>query len=168
MNKLTPTLLNAEDFAPFGEIIDLRTAKTQAINYGLTTRYHDLATVDTANQDGRTLINVFRSNPITLPHQVAVMERHPLGSQAFIPTGQNPFLVLVGLGETTLETDSLKLFITDGRQGVNYFTNTWHHYQMVLGSSADFVVIDRGGPGDNLEEVHLQDGPWIELEATGV
>ncbi|MFT7533819.1 MAG: ureidoglycolate lyase, partial [Gammaproteobacteria bacterium] len=158
---LIPQPLTSEAFAPFGEVIDLRCAKTQDINFGLTTRFHDLATVDTSGENGRPLINVFRSNPLPMPHQVKIMERHPLGSQAFIPMHQDPYLILVGSGEQEFEPDSLKLFITDGLQGVNYYTNTWHHYQMVIKQTADFVVIDRGGSGNNLEEVELLNGPTI-------
>lgn len=152
MTVLRPQPLTSEAFAPFGEVIDLRNAKTMSINFGLTTRFHDLVSIDTATGGGHTLVNVFRSDPITLPHKVAVMERHPLGSQAFMPMGNIRFMVLVGSGEQQLDPGSLQLFITDGQQGVNYFRNTWHHYQMVLQQSADFVVVDRGGPGNNLEE----------------
>ena len=162
MTELTARPLTEEAFAPYGEVIDLRKAQTQDINYGLTTRYHDLASIDTLREGGRTLVNVFRSAPITLPHTVRVMERHPLGSQAFIPMNDRPFLVLVGKGIDRLEVESLQLFITDGEQGVNYHANTWHHYQMVLGQTSDFLVIDRGGPGNNLEEVQLTRGPVIE------
>ncbi len=156
MIELIAEPLTVEIFATFGEIIDLRQARTQSINFGLTTRFHDLATVDTHREGGRTLINIFRSEPIPLPHQVLVMERHPLGSQAFIPMTPTRFLVLVGEGKNTLNEASLRLFITDGVQGVNFHANTWHHYQMVLDHAADFVVIDRGGPDDNLDEVVLE------------
>lgn len=155
MIELVAEPLSATAFAPFGEVIDLRDAHRVPINHGLTVRFHDLATVDVAADGGHALVNVFRSRPIALPHTVEVMERHPLGSQAFIPMGARRMLVLVGAGGQRIDADSLRLFVSDGHQGVNYFRNTWHHYQMVLDGTADFVVVDRGGPGANLEEVDL-------------
>ena len=156
-----PTLraepLTVEGFRPFGEVIDTRTARQVPINYGLTTRFHDLATVDVTGDGARVLVNVFRSQPIALPHRVEVMERHPLGSQVFIPVGTARVLVLVALGERHPDVSSFRLFITDGKQGVNYARNTLHHYQMVLDEPADFLVVDRGGPGDNLDEVNVAD-----------
>lgn len=161
MRELKPQTLSTDAFAEYGEVVDLANAKTQSINQGLTTRFHDLATVDTDTQNGRTLINVFRSNPINLPHRVEIMERHPLGSQCFFPLAKTPYLVLVGKGEIDIDPDSLRLFYCDGTLGVNYFRNTWHHYQMVLGESADFLVIDRGGPGNNLEEQSVAEADLV-------
>jgi ureidoglycolate lyase len=155
MVELVARPLTAEAFAPYGEVIDLRTAKTMPINTGLTTRFHDLVSVDVAAEGGKSLVNVFRSRPLPLPHRVRIMERHPLGSQAFIPMQETRFLVLVGRGEQALDESSLELFVTDGRQGVNFFRNTWHHFQITLGAEADYLVVDRGGPGNNLEEVEV-------------
>jgi ureidoglycolate lyase len=166
--ELSPMPLTPENFAPFGEVIDLSTASTQSINFGLTTRFHDLLSVDTASEDGRTLINVFRSQPIKLPHRVEVMERHPLGSQAFIPMTASDFFILVGSGVETLDVDSLRLFFSDGSRGVNYHKNTWHHYQMVLDTEADFLVVDRGGPGNNLQEQPINEHIVIPESARNV
>ena len=164
MHDLVPQPLTADAFAPFGEVIDLRTAKQIPINYGLTTRYNDLCTFDTGDENGRTIVNVFRSNPTPLPHAVKIMERHPLGSQAFISTSNRPFLVLVAPPGEQVHADDLQLFITDGQQGVNFYKNTWHHYQLVLGEQTDFIVIDRGGSGDNCIEVELQGRASIRAE----
>ena len=156
MAELVARPLTADAFAPYGEVIDLRTAKTIPINTGLTTRFHDLVSVDVAAEGGKPLVNVFRSRPLPLPHRVRIMERHPLGSQAFIPMQETRFLVLVGRGEQALDESSLELFVTDGRQGVSFFRNTWHHFQITLGAEADYLVVDRGGPGNNLEEVEVE------------
>ncbi|KAA3632902.1 MAG: ureidoglycolate lyase [Proteobacteria bacterium] len=155
MIELHPEPLTADTFRPYGEVIDTRDVEPTPINGGLTARYHDLATVDVATGGGRALVNVFRTRPLPLPHRVTVMERHPLGSQAFMPIGAARFLVLVGLGDSRFDPGSVKLFVSDGHQGVNYSRNTWHHYQIVLGATADFLVIDRGGPGNNLEEARV-------------
>lgn len=148
--------LTADAFRPYGEVIDRRTAEQIGINYGLTTRYHDLARVDAGGEDARVLINIFRTAPLPLPHHVQVMERHPLGSQAFIPLDDTRFYVLTASGEHKPEPNSFRLFLTDGHQGVNYSRNTWHHFQMVIDHVAEFIVIDRGGTGDNLDEVDVK------------
>ena len=165
MRDLKPIPLTPEAFEPFGEVIDTRTAKQIPINYGLTTRFNDMATIDTDEQGGRPIVNVFRSNPVQLPHTVKIMERHPLGSQAFIPTNQQPFLVLVAHAGDTVHADDLVLFITDGQQGVNFFKNTWHHYLLVQGEQSDFIVIDRGGSGNNLVEVEISGDAQIRADA---
>jgi ureidoglycolate lyase len=154
---LTIEPLTVDAFRPFGEVIDKRTAKQIGINYGLTTRYHDLAHVDAGGEDARVLINIFRTAPLPLPHHVRVMERHPLGSQAFIPLGSTRFYVLTATGAHRPDPHTFRLFITDGYQGVNYSRNTWHHFQIVIDHVAEFIVIDRGGAGANLDEVNVED-----------
>lgn len=161
MNELASQPISAEAFAPYGEVIDLENAQQLSINQGLTTRYHDLFNIDTAEQGGRTIVSIFRSSPLPLPHRVEVMERHPLGSQAFLPIDDDPFLVLVGHTGNTLSEEDLLLFHTNGRQGVNFFKNTWHHFQICLGKTRDFIVIDRGGSGNNLEELKLTEEIYI-------
>ncbi len=153
--SLTPEPLNAEAFAPFGQVLDLREASSFAINQGLTTRFNDLAQVSFSGESPRTLINVFRSTPISLPHRVQLMERHPLGSQAFYPLNGARFLVLVAPEGDSVRAEELRLFITDGEQGINFNPNTWHHYQLALDKVSDFLVVDRGGPGENLQEIEV-------------
>ena len=167
MTELNARPLSREAFADFGEVIDLQHARRIPINDGLTTRFHDLFTIDVTDGGGRPIVSVFRTAPLPLPHRVRVMERHPRGSQAFIPLDpldNLPFLVLVGAGSgSRLRAADLSLFITDGRQGVNLHKNTWHHFQIVLGKERDFIVVDRGGDddGDNLEETRIEDEVWV-------
>ena len=153
MRTLSPIPLEAEAFAPFGEVISLEGARQIPINAGLTTRFHDLCRIDCGAENGHVLLNVFRTDPLPLPHEVEIMERHPLGSQAFIPLDADPFLVLVAPPGDTVDAGDLVLFRTSGNQGINFARNTWHHFQIVTGRRRDFLVIDRGGPGENLEEV---------------
>ena len=165
MTNLTARPLTAVAFAAFGEVIEPENAGRISINDGLTTRFHDLFTIDVNDNGGRPVVSLFRTAPLPLPHRVRVMERHPRGSQAFMPTDEIPFLVLVG-GDVGGDVDSidaadLSLFITNGRQGVNFYKNTWHHFQIVLEKQRDFIVIDRAGPGDNLEETKINDEVWI-------
>ena len=161
MVELQAIPLTAEDFAPFGEVIELSAARQFPINNGLTTRFHDLLTIDAGHASGRPIVNVFRTDPLPMPHRVEIMERHPLGSQAFLPMQDTPFLVLVGDAGDKLRGQDLTLFRTNGHQGVNLNRNTWHHFQIVLDHTQDFIVIDRGGPGDNLEEIRVDDEVWI-------
>lgn len=164
--KLSPQPLTAKAFAAYGDVIE-PAGDPIVINEGFTRRFHDLAKVDVSN-GGHTLINLFRSTPKPFPISVTMMERHPLGSQAFIPLSPTPFLILVALAETsTLTADDLELFISNGKQGVNYHRNVWHHYCLALERETDFLVVDRGGPGGNLEEVSLQ-GESVLIEETTV
>ena len=153
--------LTAENFSPFGEVIELESARQILINQGLTTRFHDLLSIDVKDQQGHAIVNVFRSSPLPLPHRVITMERHPLGSQAFLPMASHPFLILVALPGDTITAGDLKLFRTNGKQGINFFKNTWHHFQIVLDHTQDFLVIDRGGAGNNLQELDIEEIVWI-------
>jgi ureidoglycolate lyase len=160
-NKLiTPELLTRENFAPFGDVIEVNdNAKNFSINDGFTQRYHDLAAVDVTQENGRTLINIFRSTPLAQPVSINMMERHPLSSQAFIPMGQHPFLVVVApKGE--LDTTRIRVFLASSNQGVNYHKGTWHHYCLALHQVSDFIVVDRGGVGNNCDTIKL-DGALV-------
>ena len=161
MINLIPEPLTEASFAPFGDVIELATAQQFQINQGLTTRFHDLLEIDASEQDGRAIVSVFRTDPLPLPHRVTVMERHPLGSQAFLPMDHEPFLVLVADNGDIVTADNLHLFITNGYQGINLRRNTWHHFQIGLGRQRDFFVIDRAGNGTNLEETHIEEAVQI-------
>jgi ureidoglycolate lyase len=154
MKTLRVERLTRAAFAPFGDVIELEGARHFPINGGTTERYHDLATVDVGTQGGRTLISVFRGQPRALPVEISMMERHPLGSQAFLPLAHASYLVVVApAGE--LDPAQLRAFWTDGWQGVNYAKGVWHHPLLALERVSDFVVVDRGGEGPNCDEVAL-------------
>jgi ureidoglycolate lyase len=161
---LTVELLTREAFAPFGGVIELDHAQHFAINDGTAERYHDLANVDVCEHGGRPLISVFRGQPRRLPFEVKMLERHPLGSQAFIPIDKRPYVVVVAQ-ERELHPEKLRTFITRGWQGVNYAKGIWHHPLIALEEVTDFLVVDRGGKGDNLEEWTLSCPGWLTREA---
>nr|WP_203566038.1 ureidoglycolate lyase [Aurantimonas aggregata] len=138
-------------FAPFGDVIETEGAEERLINGGTTTRYHDLARVDVTAEAGRPLISIFRGQPFALPVAIAMMERHPLGSQAFVPLQKTPFLVVVAEDEDGRPGAPLAFLVEDGR-GVNYARNVWHHPLLALDTVSDFLVVDRGGVQANLEE----------------
>ena len=147
--------LTAEAFAPFGDVMDVRTSVSFPINAGRTQRHHDLAKVETLGENAHTLINIFVSQPVTLPLELTFLERHPQGSQAFMPLHQERFIVVVAPPGEHINPDEVRAFVTDGRQGVNYRTGTWHAIQSVLEREGEFLVVDRGGDGNNCDEFPL-------------
>jgi len=153
-HKLQVEPLAAAAFAPFGEVIEATAeARHYPINGGNTTRYHDLARID-AGPDGRAIVSIFRSQGITLPFAVRMLERHPLGSQAFMPLSANPYLVVVAPPGPASDPTAIRAFLAAPGQGANYAPGVWHHPLLALGP-ADFLVIDRSGPGSNCEEYAL-------------
>lgn len=154
--------LTREAFAPFGDVIQLEGSHHYPINLGTTERFHDLADIDVTDNDGRTLVNLFRGQPRELPFAIEMMERHPYGSQAFIPLTADPYLIVVAL-PGPLSPENLRAFITTGWQGVNYAKNTWHHPLLALEKVSDFIVIDRGGPGNNCIEETLAEPLYLQL-----
>lgn len=157
--RLRPQPLSREAFAPFGDVIQTDGAKHFQINEGTTTRFHDLAQVDTAEQGGRAIISIFRGDPRPMPFDIRIMERHPLASQAFVPLFARPYLVVVARPEildgTTITAKDLEVFLAQPGQGVNYARNVWHHPLIALDAQSDFLIVDRDGEGDNLVEVHF-------------
>jgi ureidoglycolate lyase len=158
--QIIPKTLSRDKFSQFGDVIEVNdNAKNFSINDGFTQRYHDLAQVDVTENNGRTLINIFRSTPLEQPVSIKMMERHPLSSQAFIPMGQQPYLVVVApKGE--FDISKIEVFLASSNQGVNYHKGTWHHYCLALHQVSDFIVVDRGGAGDNCDVVNL-DGSLV-------
>ncbi|MBL8770696.1 MAG: ureidoglycolate lyase [Phenylobacterium sp.] len=158
MRSLAPEPLTADAFAPFGDVIEATdAAEAMPINYGWTTRFNALA--DVAVGDGRAIISIFRSKPLT-PPVLKVFERHPLGSQAFMPLSGRPFLVAVA-PPGDFDPARVRLFRAAATQGVNYARGTWHHFLLALEAESDFLVVDREGPGDNLDELELAPADWI-------
>ena len=138
-------------FAPFGDVIEIAGAEERPINNGTTMRYHDLAHVAVDAEGGRPLISIFRGQPFALPVEIRMVERHPLGSQAFFPLSGRPWLVVVA-GDEGGRPGAPVAFLASGAQGVNYAPGTWHHPLLSLETVCDFLIVDRGGPGSNLEE----------------
>lgn len=161
---LSPDPLTAEAFAPFGEVIEVSPrARAIPINYGATTRYDALAQVDVADGGGRPIISIFRGQTLD-PPVLKVFERHPLGSQSFTPLDGRPFLVAVA-PPGPFDPAAVRLFRAEGRQGVNYAKGVWHHYLLPLDGPGDFLVVDRAGPGENLDEIDLEPADWITVGA---
>ena len=153
MQVIPPAPLTAEAFAPYGDILDA-SGDFRLINEGLCQRHHDRANLD-FGQDGRAGISIFHAEPRALPYTFDLIERHPDGSQAFIPMTGHPFLVIV-----TRSPDATPLaFLTNGAQGINLHRGTWHGVLTPLHAPGLFAVIDRIGPTPNLEE-HRYSKSW--------
>lgn len=149
MMKLEVLPLNQHTFSAYGDVIETDKRDFFHINDGLVERYHDLANVEVLEQD-RTLISINRAQPAAMPIVVHELERHPLGTQAFMPMNGEAFVVIVALGEDKLDLSTLKAFITNGQQGVNYHRNVWHHPLFAWQTVTNFLTVDRGG-SDNCD-----------------
>jgi ureidoglycolate lyase len=147
--KIAP--LTKAGFAPFGEVIEIDGAQHYPINQGFAERFNDLAQVEAEAVN----ISIVVAKPRPKPIAITLMERHPLGSQIFYPLQDRPWLVLV-CGNPQDRT-SFRAFSATGRQGINYSRNVWHHPLLVLDAESRFLVVDRKGPGANLEEVSIDE-----------
>jgi ureidoglycolate lyase len=156
--------LTREAFAPFGELITLAGARHYPINGGTTERFHDLASIDVSDQGGKPLLSLFRGKPRRLPFEISIMERHPLGSQAFIPLSGGRYLVIVA-ASGQFDERTVRVFLAGGSEGVNYTKAVWHHGLFALDEESDFMVVDRGGPGVNCEEISLSQPILITEQA---
>lgn len=147
--------LTREAFAPFGDVMEASDAARHfPINGGTTERYHDLADIQLDAQ-GRAIVSIFRGQPRALPFTITMLERHPLGSQAFMPLNGRPYLVAVAPRGDTFGANDVRVFLARGDQGVNYAAGVWHHPLLVLGEVSDFLIVDRAGPGANCDERDL-------------
>ena len=136
-------------FAPFGDVLDA-TGDFRLINAGLCQRHHDRAQID-VGQDARPGISIFRAEPRTLPYEFALIERHPEGSQAFLPMTEHPFLVIVAADDAG-RPGPPRVFLTNGAQGINLHRGTWHGVLTPLAAPGLFAVVDRIGTTPNLQE----------------
>lgn len=151
--------LTAPGFAPFGDVLEAKGPPDRLINAGLCGRYHDRARLDlAADEGGRAGMSIFDAQARALPYDFDLVERHPLGSQAFVPMTAAPFLVIVAPDEAGTP-GTPRAFLTDGAQAVNLHRGIWHGVLTPLAAPGLFAVIDRIGPGSNLEEFRYP-RPW--------
>ncbi|MBI47025.1 ureidoglycolate lyase [uncultured Marinobacter sp.] len=146
--------LTREAFALFGDVIDTDGAESFPINQGRTERFHALSRVELSGATDRGILSIFRGQPLT-PLEIALMERHPLGSQSFIPMNNVDFLAVVA-PPGDFDEAAVRVFLVKGHQGVTYHAGTWHAPLLPLTADADYLVVDRQGLGQNCDEVDLQ------------
>jgi ureidoglycolate lyase len=144
--------LTAEEFLPFGDVLEA-TGDFRLINAGLCRRHHDRARLDFG--DARGGISVFKAEARRLPYEFDLVERHPDGSQAFLPMSEHPFLVIVAPDEGGVPGAPLA-FLTNGAQGISLLRGTWHGVLTPLSAPGLFAVVDRIGTTPNLEEYHYR------------
>jgi ureidoglycolate lyase len=160
-NRLRVTRLTREGFRPFGDVLDASGTPDDLANGGAAQVFRNRAEVDVGAEGGRLSINVVRAAPTPLPLRIAVMERHPLSSQAFSPLAGEDWLVVVA-PPGPLDADAIVAFRAGPDQGVNYRRGVWHHPLIALGLTSDFLVIDRVGEGANLEIERLAEPLLID------
>ena len=155
--------LTSKSFSEFGEVIETEGRKSYLINDGMCERYDHLAEIKTDHGEGKPIISIFRSNHYKFPIKLKLLEKHPKGSQAFMPLHNDPFLVIVA---TEFEgcPSNPQVFITNGYQGINLYKNTWHGVLTPILKKCDFLVIDRTGETSNLIEFFLQKPMIIDTE----
>lgn len=141
--------LTAAVFAPFGDVMEATGAADKMINRGRCGRFHDRAQLDFS--DGKAGISIFQGETESLPLTLEMMERHPQGSQAFVPMSADAFLVVVAADEKGTPVNP-QAFITAPGQAINFHRGTWHGVLTPLAAPGLFAVIDRIGAGANLEE----------------
>ena len=148
--KIEP--LTAKAFAPFGDVIERDGAELININQNFAQRFNDLARVEVQLEGGSVNISLANAHPRPQPIAITMMECHPLGSQIFYPLQDMPWLVLVCADPQ--DEKSFRCFTASSQQGINYSRGAWHHPLLVL-QPQRFFIVDRKGPGVNLEEVKL-------------
>jgi len=161
---LVPKPLTSERFAPFGDVIESVVDRTAAMNAERFERFDDLCKLDMAD-DGRVAVSIARCRVATaLPYRLDMVERHPLGSQAFVPLGPSRMIVVVAPPEESVEASDLCAFVTNGRQGINYHRGTWHMPLIAFASGQEFLIIDRAADQPNCD-MHSLDEPVMLVES---
>lgn len=157
MPSLKLEQLTQSGFADFGDVLEMDGRDWFPINGGTTRRYHCQALVQTAGTDGQAGISLARGDAFHLPINIAMLERHPLGSQAWIPMDGASFIVVVAPDgpDGRPHEGAIRAFYADGSQGVNYHQGTWHHPLLTLGRKGSFIVVDRIGDAPNCDECNL-------------
>jgi len=146
--------MSADAFAPFGDLLEAKGTPDKIINQGLCGRFHDRARMDFS--DGRVGISIFHAEKRDLPLKLDLVERHPDGSQAFVPMSHQPFLVVVAEDQNGIP-QNIRAFLTEAGQAINIHRGVWHGVLTPLYDPGLFAVIDRIGEGPNLEEYWLPD-----------
>ena len=149
---ITVEPLTSEAFASYGDVIETDGNACFPINAGRADRYDALCSVDCEGSKNGAVISLVKARRYDFPKTVTFLERHPFGSQAFIPAGEAPFLVVVAVPGGTVDESTLKAFLTNGKQGINYHRNTWHHVMLTPFEDVTFIVVDRSDPETNCEE----------------
>jgi ureidoglycolate lyase len=161
--ELVPKPLTKERFAPYGDVIESVIDRSAAMNVARFERVDDLCNIDISD-GGRVAVSIARCRFATaLPYCIDMVERHPLGSQAFVPLSPCKMIVVVAPPEAGVEAADLEAFVTNGRQGINYRRGTWHMPLIAFDAGQEFLIIDRAAGQPNCDE-HMLDEAVMLVE----
>ena len=146
---IKPVSITKDNFSQFGDVISTKDIKPIEINNGYAKRYDGIANLNTSKDNGVTTISIFSALKRNFPMEIDMMEKHPLGSQAFIPMKETTFLAFVAPNGDKPDLNKIEAFIIPPGIGVNYKPGTWH-FPLISTEDMNFLVVDRKGPGDNL------------------
>jgi ureidoglycolate lyase len=153
--KIIPKQITKENFSSFGDIISTKNANPIDINAGYAKRFDDLANINTSIDNGKTIVSIFSATKRNFPMKIDMMEKHPLGSQAFIPMKETTFLVLVAPEGDKPNLKKIESFIVPSGVGINYKPGIWH-FPLISTENMNFLVVDRKGSGENLVIENLE------------
>ena len=153
---IEPKKMTKKNFSDFGDMITTENIKPLEINNGYAKRYDDIAKIDTSDNNGDTIISIFSALKRSFPMKIDMMEKHPLGSQAFIPMKETTFLAFVAPHGEKPDLNKIESFIIPPGIGINYNPGTWH-FPLISTEDMNFLVVDRKGSGDNLVIENLED-----------
>ncbi len=160
--SLQAELLTQERFAPYGDVIETSRESSDAMNEARFERFDDLCKIDLIN-DGQIAVSIARCRmPTTLPLRLDMVERHPLGSQAFVPLTRCKMLIVVAPPEESVDAGALRAFVSNGRQGINYHRGTWHMPLIAFEAGQEYLIIDRGGIEPNCDMHNLDEPVFLE------
>ncbi len=146
---IKPIPITKNNFSQFGDMISTSEIKPIEINNGYAKRYDGIANLNTSKDNGETTISIFSALKRNFPMKIDMMEKHPLGSQAFIPMKETTFLAFVAPNGDKPDLNKIEAFIIPPGLGINYKPGTWH-FPLISTEDMNFLVVDRKGPGDNL------------------
>ena len=147
--NIKPKKITKENFAKFGDVISTENVRSIDINNGYAKRFDNLANIDTSKNNGNAIISIFKAFKRSFPMNIDMMEKHPLGSQTFIPMKETIFITFVAPGEEKPEINKIESFIIPKGSGINYKPGIWH-FPLISTENMNFLVVDRKGNGENL------------------
>jgi|TARA_B110000196_G_scaffold210877_1_gene180828 ureidoglycolate lyase len=146
---IKPVKISRSNFSSYGDLISTDDINPMNINEGYAKRFDNLANLDTSKDSGKTIVSIFSALKRTFPMKIHMMEKHPLGTQAFIPMKETTFLAFVAPSGESPEIDKIQSFVIPPKRGINYKPGIWH-FPLISTENINFLVIDRKGSGDNL------------------
>ncbi len=167
--KLDPLPLTTEAFNEFGDVIQTEGARHFEMNEGKLERYYDLASIDVGvKSGGRPVMSIASCRETTrLPLDIRLLERHPHGSQAIFPLFKQSMIVVVAPAGDEVSPDNIRAFYSNGSQGINFHSGVWHLPIIALEPGQSFLIVDRGGPNHNCDELYFDEADRITLSSSG-